>query len=215
MKLLWACLIGSTTAAMLLACGDGGETNDGGTGGAGAAGASGSTSSSTTGSATNGSTTSSTSSTSSATSSGGGGSGGGEPIDPQSTACTEFPETVALGATIDPSINGAVLCYSEVSESCRLTTNTYSDGTNPCPTTDSIVGFFGGASDNYVRLPSTWTIDTSTAGMIEPSFPYVLTLVPTGESVTMTITSPIDATYTVVFSFETGGMFTMTSFVAD
>lgn len=207
--------------SVALACGDDGSgTGAGGEGGAGstttgtAAGTTTATSSSTATGTTTATSSSSTSTTSSTSSGGGGGAGGGT-LDPQSTACVDFPATVTLGETIDPTTTGAILCYSESTESCRLTTNTYSDGTNPCPAVDSAAGFFAAAAGNRVQLPSTWTIESSTAGTIDATFPYYMTQVPTGQAVTTVIRSPSNAAYTVVYSFDGAGQLTMTSFVAN
>ena len=195
--------------SVALACGDDAAgTGAGGEGGAGTTTATGTTTASTSASTTT------SSSTSTSTSGGGGGAGGGS-LDPQSTACVDFPATVTLGETIDPTTTGAILCYSESTESCRLTTNTYSDGTNPCPAADSVAGFFAAASGNRVQLPSTWTIESSTAGTIDTTFPYYMTQVPTGQAVTTVIRSPSNAAYTVDYSFDGAGQLTMTSFVAN
>ena len=147
-------------------------------------------------------------------SSGTGGSSGG-PSDPQSTACSAFPETVTLGETIQADTFGAVLCTPGTTK-CRLTTNTYSDGVNPCANADSAAMFFtsdpGMAGvEHRVTLNSMWHVHSATAGTINSSFDYLLEGVPSGQAVTMVIRSPDNTEYEVVFQFGSDKSFTITS----
>lgn len=148
------------------------------------------------------------------------GSGGSGGSDPQSTACSDFPAAVTLGESFVLDTYGAVVCTLEDEQTCRLTTNTYTDGTNPCATADTIVSFFttepGTANvEHYVNANSTWHIVSTTAGTINTSFDYVLEDVPSGQSVTIVIRSPGNDEYEVVFQFENDRSFTLTSITAD
>jgi hypothetical protein len=148
------------------------------------------------------------------TSSSGGAGGGSGELDEFSTYCEHFPETVTLGETIQPEVTGAVLCVNSDDDECRLTTNTYSDGTNPCSYEDSLV-FFGFDSDEdlgYARLPSDWEWTAVSAGAINGSFAYVIEDLPTATEITATATAPDDSTYELVFQFAANGSFTITSF---
>jgi hypothetical protein len=138
--------------------------------------------------------------------------GGPSNPDPQSTACSAFPETVMLGETIALNTYGAVLCAATSPSACRLTTNTYSDGVNPCAQPDRIATFLASTADNSLQLLSTWHITSTTAGTVTPALDYSMTAIPDSTSVTATIESPDGDTYSLVFEFGAGRSFTITSF---
>jgi hypothetical protein len=143
---------------------------------------------------------------------GGGEAGGSGDPDTQSTACSAFPETVTLGPTITVDTFGAVLCGTANTSTCRLTTNTYGDGTNPCEEADRVGTFLASESIHTLSLQNTWHINSSTAGTIDSSNDYYMSAIPTGTSVTAIIEDPDGDTYSLVFEFGTGQSFTITSF---
>ena len=145
---------------------------------------------------------------------GDGGDGGG--LDPQSTACSAFPETVAMGPTIGLGQTGAVLCFSMDDDSCRLTTNTYSDGENPCPSESNLVAFYGVAAMSEYHLFAGYPgfldaeVTSITAGAIDQDYSHIVTEIPESTSVTAVIEAG-GRTFEVVFTFD-GSSLTVTSF---
>lgn len=138
------------------------------------------------------------------------GSPGGS--DTQSTACSEFPETVMLGESLQLNSYGAVLCEATDPNACRLTTNTFSDGTNPCANADTVAFFSTLDTDHTLQLNSSWHINSTTAGTIDDQFDYVLTEIPVSTEITVVIEAPGGTTYQMVFEFGAGREFTLTSF---
>jgi hypothetical protein len=143
---------------------------------------------------------------------GAGGSDGGNGLDPMSTACNDFPATVELGPTIGLGQTGAILCYHAATEACRLTTNTYSDGENPCPSGDDILFFSEAVANNSVNLPQGWEFVSASDGMLNQGLNNFLNMVPEDTEITAVIKSPDAVEYTVIFTFDGGGQFTITSF---
>jgi hypothetical protein len=136
----------------------------------------------------------------------GGAAGGGSDLDELSTSCDDFPATVEMGPTIAVDTTGAVLC----ADVCRVTSNTYSDGINPCADEDFILGFFSSEGQNWVRVIGALEIVSTSAGTLDPTF---VDDVPAGEGVTVVIeNTDTTAEYTVVFEFDESGELTVTSF---
>jgi hypothetical protein len=199
--------------------GSGGIAAGGGSGGSSAAGGTGGTGAVTSGGGSGGSGTGASGGAAggggSAGSTGSGGTGG---LDPQSTACADFPASVQLGPTIDATTTGAILCFDPTSNECRLTTNTYSDGVNPCPGLPNVspphdvVRFFASASGNFVNMPEGWTFVSTSAGTINASFPNYLESVPTGTAVNVVVAFSDSSQYAIDFQFNGGSSFTLDSF---
>lgn len=138
---------------------------------------------------------------------GGGGAGGGGGLDPQSTACDDFPATVTMGETFVVDQVGAILCVSLTGDACRLTTNTYSDGVNPCPAEENLLGLYGDVSDGAYRVSAGFpgTLDAEivsiSSGTIDETFPYHATDIAEGTPVTAVIEVE-GRTFEVVFEFN-------------
>lgn len=142
-----------------------------------------------------------------------GGSGGATDPGADNT-CESFPVTVTLGPTIVLNQTGAIVCL----DMCRITTNTYSDGDGACANADTGISFFydsssGGSYRAY--LQSTWEFVSASAGTINQSFAYSLEAIPSGTAVTAVLGAPGNVEYTVVFEFEGGSEFTITSFTQN
>jgi hypothetical protein len=206
----------------VFACGGSGGDGDGSSGGSGgtsAGGGSGGTGAVASGGGSGGSGTGASGGAAggggSAGSAGSGGSGG---LDTQSTACADFPASVELGPTTDLTTTGAILCFDPPSNECRLTTNTYSDGVNPCPgianasPPHDVVRFFANASGNFVNMPEGWTFVSASAGTINASFQNYLEAVPTGTAVHIVVAFPDSSQYAIDFQFDGGSSFTLDSF---
>jgi hypothetical protein len=141
--------------------------------------------------------------------SGGGGAGEGSGAG---DSCADFPVTVTMGPTIGVGTTGAIICM----DTCRITTNTYSDGEGACPQNAGQVRFFTDTQGENVahraNMPDGWEWDSASAGDIDESFPNTLTGVPSDSEVTGVVISPEQVDYTVVFTFHADGTFTVTSF---
>lgn len=208
----------------LVACGGNGDDGDGsssggGSGGTSAGGGSGGMGAATSGGGSGGSGTGASGGAAGAGGSAGSiGSGGTGGLDPQSTACADFPASVQLGPTIQLTTTGAILCFDPTTNECRLTTNTYSDGVNPCPgianvtPPHDVVRFFASASGNLVNMPEGWTFVSTSAGTINASFPNYLEAVPTGTAVHIVVAFPDSSQYAIDFQFNGGSSFTLDSF---
>jgi hypothetical protein len=117
-------------------------------------------------------------------------------------------ETIGLGTT------GAIICL----DTCRITTNTFSDGAGACPAEAGQVRFYtdvGQDVTNRANMPDGWSWDSASAGTINSSFSYSLEGIPSDTSVTGVIVSPDEVQYTVVFSFSGDGELTVTSFTEN
>lgn len=143
---------------------------------------------------------------------GAGDGGAGGSADPGAqNACENFPATVTLGPTIVLNQTGAIVCL----DTCRITTNTYSDGEGACADADTGIRFFYNSQDGgsyHASLLNTWAFVSATAGTINQSFTYVLESIPSGTAVTAVLSAPGNVEYTVVFEFEGANTFTITSF---
>jgi len=138
-----------------------------------------------------------------------GGAGGDASGGLQSIACADLPASVTLGAALELNSFGAVLCAAATAE-CRLTTNTFSDGPNPCEFADN-VGFFKELEGaRSLMLNNGWTIASATAGTIDGT-ETALTAIPVGTEITAVIVAPDDAEYDVTFTFGAGQAFTLTA----
>ncbi len=141
------------------------------------------------------------------------GTDGGDKLDPQSTACTGFPATITLGPSIQVDTFGAVLCFDAAADECRLTTNTYSDGMNPCPYGRNAASFFSDGSYHTLSVPSfmsTWEIASISHGTFDA---HTVAALPQDEPITAIVKSgAAGPEYTVVFQFNGGKSFTLTSF---
>ncbi|MFN0252738.1 MAG: hypothetical protein ACKV2T_38040 [Kofleriaceae bacterium] len=128
--------------------------------------------------------------------------------DPQSTTCAALPVTVTLGPSIAAGTTGAVVCLEGTN--CRLTTNVYSDGTNPCAETNVAVRFFNMGTSNRIFPPGTWTLVSSSSGTFNAQG---ISDIPSSTSTTAVLNRTSDnAQYTAVFTFNGGANFTLTSF---
>lgn len=138
----------------------------------------------------------------------GGGAGGYGPGPGSGDSCEDFPVTVTMGETIGLGTTGAIICL----DTCRITTNTFSDGAGACPAEVGQVGFYtevGQQVTNRAGLPEGWSWDSASAGTINS---YSLDGIPSDTSVTGVIVSLDEVEYTVVFSFSGDGKLTVTSF---
>jgi hypothetical protein len=136
----------------------------------------------------------------------GGSGGGGNGLDELSTSCDDFPATIEMGPTITEGTTGAVLC----SDTCRVTSNSYGDGVNPCANEDRILGFYSSEAQNIISLIDPHEFVSTSAGTLDPTY---IDDVPTGEAVTVVIeNTDTTAEYTVVFEFDGNGELTITSF---
>jgi len=131
-----------------------------------------------------------------------------------STACGDFPATVTLGESIQLNTTGAILCFDPGTAACRLTTNTFSDGTNPCANSDIAALFFSSTGSNVLSTPSAtgnvWHIVSISDGTLDANYVDDLT---TSEVVTAVIEDVgASVQYTLVFVFNGGTSFTLTSF---
>lgn len=136
----------------------------------------------------------------------GGSGGGGNGLDELSTSCDDFPATIEMGPTVSLETSGAVLC----ADVCRVTSNAYSDGVNPCANEDRILGFYSSDAQNIISLIDPLEFVSTSAGTLDPTY---IDDVPTGEAVTVVIeNTDTTAEYTVVFEFEGNGELTVTSF---
>ncbi len=91
-----------------------------------------------------------------------------------------FPATVEMGPTVSEDTSGAVLC----ADVCRVTSNAYSDGVNPCANEDRILGFYSSDAQNIISLIDPLEFVSTSAGTLDPTY---IDDVPTGEAVTVVI----------------------------
>lgn len=140
------------------------------------------------------------------------GTDGGNTQDTQSTPCSALPVTITLGETIQVNTTGAVLCVNLASDQCRLTTNTYSDGVNPCPEEDTVAVFMSGAT-NVLSVPGymgSWRIVWISHGTLDPQW---VSSLPTGEPVTASLKPSDDGPeYALNFQFNGDNTFTLNTF---
>lgn len=142
-----------------------------------------------------------------------GGAGGG--LDAMSTACSALPATIVMGPTNGLTTVGAVLCYSLEDAACRVTTNTYSDGTNPCPNGERLLGFYSETDQVANRIHAgdpemVAEIISLSSGTINQEFPSDASGIAAGTSVT-TVIEVGQRSFQVVFTFS-GASLTVTSF---
>lgn len=142
-----------------------------------------------------------------------GGAGGG--LDAMSTACSALPATIVMGPTNGLTTVGAVLCYSLEDAACRVTTNTYSDGTNPCPNGERLLGFYSETDQVANRIHAgdpemVAEIISLSNGTINQEFPSDASGIAAGTSVT-TVIEVGQQSFQVVFTFS-GASLTVTSF---
>jgi hypothetical protein len=193
--------------------GSAGGTSSGGSAGAAKGGSAGATTGGSAGAAAGGTAGAASGGTAGATAGGAAGTAGaGGAGDPQSTACSAFPKTVTLGDTISLDDKGAVLCFNTTSKACRLTTNTYSDGTNPCPNADTAVYFLYNSKTKkgIARLQNTWVWNSASAGTISEDKTSLNQIDEDAQ-----ITAEAEHTgskFNAAFSFDGENMFTIKSF---
>lgn len=142
-----------------------------------------------------------------------GGADGG--LDAMSTACSALPATIVMGPTNGLTTVGAVLCYSLDDAACRVTTNTYADGTNPCPNGERLLGFYSETDQVANRIHAgdpemVAEIISLSSGTINQEFPSDASGIAADTSVT-TVIEVGQQSFQVVFTFS-GASLTVTSF---
>ena len=137
---------------------------------------------------------------------GGGADSAGPGVDGAAAAgidCDEFPGTLTSGPSISATQTGVVMCDPNVAASCRVTSNTYSDGEGACPVGTGIF-FFGidssGGGSRRLGLSNTdqWSIVSTSHGTAND---FGVEDLPDATEITI-VFAYSKSTYQLVFEFQ-------------